>query len=437
MPDTVEKSTASKVYWRLLPLAILTYFLCYLDRINVGFAALTMNKDLGLDAATYGMAAGAFFWGYFLLEVPSNLILEKVGASRWIARIMIGWGIVSGCFAFTQGPISFFILRFTLGLAEAGFFPGMILYFTYWFPTHHRARIVAGFMAAIPVSIGLGAPVSTAFLELDGVLGLAGWKWLFLGEAAPAVIFGAICWFYLPDRPAHAKWLTPESKTWLQGEMDKEQKKVETGRRISVLQSLFNWRVLSLGAIHFGQAGVSVGLAVFVAQIIKQLGLTNMQTGFMTVIPYAAGTIGMLIWGHYSDKHHERRWNLTASCLTMGLGCVLAGYCGASYWSVLGLSMATIGLYASNAHLFPLPAVFLTGPALASGIAWVNSVGILGGSVSPPIVGYLRDLTGNFTGGLYALALFGVGAALISAIAVRETPEPQKARAIAATAAAG
>jgi ACS family tartrate transporter-like MFS transporter len=426
MESAIERQTMRQIYLRLLPFCFVLYFICYLDRVNIGFAALTMNKDLGLSSYVFGLGAGAFFWGYFLLEVPSNLILEKVGASRWIARIMIGWGIVSGCFVFTQGPISFFGLRFTLGLAEAGFFPGMILYFTYWFPTHHRARIVAGFMAAIPVSIGLGAPVSTALLELDGVLGLPGWKWLFLGEAAPALIFGVICWFYLTDRPAHATWLSPESKAWLLGEMEKEQKIVATGRRISVLQSLFSWRVLALGAIHFGQAGVSVGIAVFVAQIIKQLGMSNMQTGFTTMIPYAAGTIGMIVWGHISDQMNERRWNLTASCLTMGLGCALAGYCGASYWSILGLSMATVGLYASNAHLFPLPAVFLTGPALASGIAWVNSVGILGGSVSPPIVGYLRDLTGNFTGGLYALALFGVFAAVIAAVAVRETPEPIK-----------
>jgi ACS family tartrate transporter-like MFS transporter len=245
-----------------------------------------------------------------------------------------------------------------------------------------------------------------------------------------------ICWFYLTDRPAHAKWLSPESKAWLLAEMEREQKTVATGRPFSVLQSLFNWRVLALGAIHFGQAGVSVGIAVFVAQIIKQLGLSNMQTGFTTVIPYAAGTIGMIVWGHYSDKHNERRWNLTASCLTMGLGCALAGFCGASYWSILGLSLATVGLYASNAHLFPLPAVFLSGPALASGIAWVNSVGILGGSLSPPIVGYLRDLTGNFTGGLYALALFGVFAAVISAVAVRETPEPVKEKRAALAASA-
>ena len=207
MVPAIERQTMRKIYLRLLPFCFVLYFICYLDRAHIGFAALMMNKDLGLSAYVYGLGAGAFFWGYFILEVPSNLILERVGARRWIGRIMISWGIVSGAFAFTQGPISFFCLRFSLGLAEAGFFPGMILYFTYWFPPLHRARIVAGFMAAIPVSLGLGAPVSTAFLQMDGIWGLAGWKWLFLGEAAPAVIFGLLCVFYLPDRPADADGL--------------------------------------------------------------------------------------------------------------------------------------------------------------------------------------------------------------------------------------
>jgi ACS family tartrate transporter-like MFS transporter len=422
MLTAIEGQTMKKVYLRILPFCFVLYFICYLDRVNIGFASLTMNKDLGLSSYIYGLGAGAFFWGYFLLEVPSNLILDKVGARRWIARVMVTWGLVSGAFAFCTGPVSFFILRFLLGLAEAGFFPGMILYFTYWFPPSHRSRIVAGFMAAIPVSIGLGAPVSTAFLELDGALGLAGWKWLFLCEAAPALVFGIITFFYLTDRPAQANWLAPEERAWLAGEMEKERRTVEKGRAISVLQTLFSPRVLALAAIHFGQAGVSVGLAVFAAQIIKQFGLTNMQTGFTTAIPYAAGTVGMIIWGNYSDRKNERRWNLTASCSCMALGCLVAGLLGTSYWSVLGLSLATIGLYASNAHLFPLPAVFLTGPALASGIAWVNSVGILGGSASPPIVGWFKDATGSFSGGLYALAIFGLMAAIVSAICVRETP---------------
>ncbi len=203
MPDTVEKSTASKVYWRLLPLAILTYFLCYLDRINVGFAALTMNKDLGLDAATYGMAAGAFFWGYFLFEVPSNLILEKVGARIWIARIMISWGLLSGATAFVVGPWSFLTMRFLLGLAEAGLFPGMILFFTYWFPEWHRGRIMAGFTVALPLAVAAGAPMSTALLELNGVWGIAGWKWMFIAEAIPTILVG-IFFLMLRHRPAAA-----------------------------------------------------------------------------------------------------------------------------------------------------------------------------------------------------------------------------------------
>src|SRR5438309_5279343 len=244
MMTSIERQTMKKVYLRLLPFCFVLYFICYLARVNIGFAALKMNKDLGLSSYIFGLGAGAFFWGYFLLEVPSNLILERVGARRWIARVMVGWGLVSGGFAFINGPVSFFILRFLLGLAEAGFFPGMILYFTYWFPPSHRARIVAGFMAAIPVSIGLGAPVSTSLLELDGVLGVAGWRWLFLCEAAPAVIFGIVTFFYLTDRPAQADWLDAEEREWLATEMEKERQTVATGRPISVLQSLFNPRVL-------------------------------------------------------------------------------------------------------------------------------------------------------------------------------------------------
>jgi ACS family tartrate transporter-like MFS transporter len=237
----------------------------------------------------------------------------------------------------------------------------------------------------------------------------------------------------LTDRPAQADWLDAQQRAWLAGEMEKERRTVETGRSISVLQTLVNLRVLALAAIHFGQAGVSVGIAVFAAQIIKQLGLTNMQTGFTTAVPYILGTIGMIVWGRYADRKNERRWNLAASCTTMAIGCLVAGFFDSSYWAVVGLSLATIGLYASNAHLFPLPAVFLTGPALASGIAWVNSVGILGGSASPPIVGWLKDATGSFSSGLYVLAIFGLFAAIVSAICVRETPLAVVPRALEAT----
>ena len=421
--DTLYK----RVYWRLIPLLVVCFIVAYYDRVNISFAKLQMQDELKFSDTVYGLGASLFFVGYILFEVPSNVMLHRLGARKWIARIMVSWGIASALMMFVATPFQFYAMRFVVGAMEAGFLPGVVLYFTYWFPPLHRARIVAGFMAAIPISIGLGAPVSTALLELDGVLGLAGWRWLFLGEAAPAVIFGVLCLFCLTDRPNAASWLTAEEKRWLNTEMQREKQTVVQHRTFSVLQTLVNWRVLALAAIHFGQAGVSVGLAVFVAQIIKGLGVTNMQTGLLTVIPYAAGTIGMIVWGHYSDKRNERRWNLTGSCTVMGLGCVIAALLTGSYWSVLGLSLITIGLYASNAHLFPLPAVFLTGPALVSGIAWVNSVGILGGSVSPPVVGYLRDLTGNFAGGLYALAGFAALAAVIAAVGVRETPAKAQA----------
>ena len=263
----------------------------------------------------FGLGAGAFFWGYFLLEVPSNLILERVGARRWIARIMITWGIVSGCFAFVQGPISFFTLRFLLGLAEAGFFPGIIFYFTYWFPPFHRARVVAGFMAAIPVSIGIGAPISTALLELNGVFGLAGWKWLFLAEAAPAVIIGnrrAV----LDDRPAgRGKLAGTGGKRWLTAVMPRNDASWNRSAASPCCSTLVDPQVLTVAAIHFAQAGVAVGIAVFTALIIKQLGLMNMQTGLLTAIPYVCGTIGILVWGYISDRMNERRWNLAASSL--------------------------------------------------------------------------------------------------------------------------
>jgi MFS transporter, ACS family, tartrate transporter len=419
--DTIERRTMRKVYLHILPFTFALYLICYLDRANIGFAALTMNRDLGLSSYVYGLGAGAFFWGYFLLEVPSNLILERVGARRWICRIMITWGVVSGCFAFVNGPVTFFILRFLLGLAEAGFFPGMILYFTYWFPPYHRGRVIAGFMAAVPVAIGLGAPVSTALLELNGVFGLAGWRWLFIFEATPAVILGICVWFYLTDRPASARWLAPDERRWLVGVIAEEQRRVATLGRRSVLRTLTDRRVLALGLIHFAQAGVSVGMAVFISLMIKGLGLTNMQTGFVTAVPFIFGTIGILLWGTISDRMNERKWNLVASCSCMTAGLALAAWTEGTAFSIVGLSLAMIGLYASNAHLFPIPSMFLTGAAAAGGIAWMNSLGILAGGITSPVMGYIKDTTGSYQGGLYFLAGLAAMGAFITVIGVRET----------------
>ncbi len=419
--DAIERRTMRKVYLRLLPFCFILYLICYLDRANIGFAALTMNKDLGLSSYIYGLGAGAFFWGYFLLEVPSNLILERVGARKWIARIMISWGLISGCFAFVEGPASFFALRFLLGLSEAGFFPGMILYFTYWFPPYHRARVIAGFMAAIPVAIGMGAPASTALLGLNGVLGLAGWKWLFLCEAVPAIVFGLCTWFFLTDRPEQASWLTPEERAWLSSVMVEEQNRVKREKPVSVWKSLIDLRVIALGGVHFAQAGVSVGMAVFVTLIVKQLGLSNMETGWLTAVPFIFGTLGILIWGGISDRMNERKWNLVASCTVMAIGLTLAGYYNGTYMAIVGLSIGMIGLYASNAHLFPIPSMFLTGAAAASGIAWVNSLGILAGGVTSPVIGYLKDSTGSYESGLYFLAVLSVMGAVITVVGVSET----------------
>src|SRR3984893_10523119 len=244
MVRTLEQSAMRKVYLRLLPFAILTYFFCYLDRINVGFAALTMNKDLGLDASMFGMAAGAFFWGYCLFEVPSNMIMEKVGARIWIARIMITWGILSGATAFCTGPYSFMTVRFLLGLAEAGFFPGIVLFFTYWFPDRHRARIMSGFTLALPGAVALGAPISTGLLGLDGVLGLAGWKWMFIAEAVPTVLIGIGVLFYVTDRPAQARWLSDAERAWLAAAMDGERDAIEAHRKISLMCSFWEPKVL-------------------------------------------------------------------------------------------------------------------------------------------------------------------------------------------------
>jgi ACS family tartrate transporter-like MFS transporter len=414
--SSVERSTMRKVYWRLLPLTILTYFLCYLDRINVGFAALTMNKDLGLDAATYGMAAGAFFWGYFLFEVPSNIILEKVGARIWIARIMVTWGLLSGATAFCVGPWSFLTMRFLLGLAEAGLFPGMILFFTYWFPDWHRARIVSAFMVALPLAVATGAPISTALLELNGLFGLAGWKWMFIFEAVPTVLVGIFLLFCVTDRPQLARWLSEEERGWLISTLETERRLVEAKRKVSLWQSFWNPKVLLLTLNYFGIVASSLGMLLFLPQIIKQLGLTNMQVGWVTMIPYLCGAVAMLVWGWVSDRMAERRWNLFWACMVAAAGLTITAQTVGTAWALVGMSIAAIGFYGSKGSFWAMPPMILTGTAAASGIAWINSVGNLGGFFGPSVVGWAKDYSGSFAGGLYALAGFALLSAIVSAL---------------------
>ena len=415
MDPTLEQRTMRKVYLCLLPFVFTCYFLCYLDRINVGFAALTMNKDIGLDSAVYGMAAGAFFWGYVLFEVPSNLILEKVGARIWIARIMVTWGILSGATAFCTGPWSFMIVRFLLGVAEAGLFPGMLLYFTYWFPDHHRARIIAGFTLALPVAVALGAPMSTGLMELNGLWGLAGWKWMYLAEAVPTVVLGIVVFFYLTDRPALAKWLSAQERNWLTSTIEHERRQIEAHGTISLLRSFWDPKVLLLALNYFGIVTASLGMLLFLPQIVKSLGFTNMQVGWVTMIPYLCGAAAMVIAGWISDRTGERRWNLLVTCTLGAIGLVICGLFVNSYWAIVGMSIAAIGFYGTKGPFWAMPTMFLTGPAAAASIAWINSVGNLGGFFGPTIVGWAKQITGSYAGGLYALAALALMSAIVSA----------------------
>lgn len=416
-PDAVEKSAMRKIYLRLLPFAILSYLLAYIDRINVSFAGLTMRGDLHLSATAFGFAAGTFYWGYCLFEVPSNVALEKVGARIWIARIMITWGICAGLTAAVTGPLSFSILRFLLGSAEAGFFPGLLLYFTYWFPSYHHARIASGFVVGLPLAVAAGAPVSTALLGLDGLLGLRGWQVLYIAEAIPTVLIGVTTFFVLTDRPEQATFLTESERTWLAAKLASERHAKEAARSFGLWQAMFSPKVLLLALNYLGIVTASLGMLIFIPQIIKSLGhLSNMAVGWLTMIPYIAGGIALVAWGHFSDRTGERRWNLLAACVVSTVGLTIAGATLGTWWSLIGMTIAAIGFYGSKGPFWAMPPMFLTGTAAAASIAWVNSIGNLGGFFGPWYVGVMKDATGEFSGGLYGLALLSLVASLICAL---------------------
>ena len=417
MDAALQRSTMRKVYLRLLPFAVLSYVLAYIDRINVSFAGLTMRDDLGMSAGTFGFAVGMFYWGYFIFEVPSNVILEKVGARIWIARIMITWGIFAGLTAAATGSTSFAIVRFLLGVAEAGFFPGMILYFTYWFPSRHHARIVSGFLVGLPFSVAIGAPISTSLLGLDGLFGLRGWQIMYIAEAIPTVVIGVLTYFVLTDRPQQAKFLTEEERNWLVTTIAAERRATEAARKFTLWEALYDPKVLLLALNYVGIVTASLGLLIFVPQMIKSLGdFSNMTVGWLTMIPYICGGIAMVVWGRVSDRMNERRWNLFLGCVLSTLGLVIAGMTMGTWWALVGMSMATMGFYGSKGPFFAMPPMFLSGPALAAGFAWINSLGNLGGFFGPSYVGLMKDLTGSYAGGLYGLALLCFVSALVCAL---------------------
>ena len=420
----IESRTIAKVSWRLLPLVALAYCIAYIDRSNISIASLTMNKDLGFSAYLYGWGAGIFFFGYFLFEIPSNLILERIGARIWIARIMITWGIISGLTAFVTGATSFLIIRFLLGAAEAGFFPGMILYLTYWFPAQYRGRVISTLFIAQPVANGVASIVSAAILGMDGVLGIRGWQWIFILEALPAVLLGLFVLRIMTDRPVHADWLTGDERAWLQGRLESESREVERAGHMTWTKALADPRVVALSLIYFMSVTANYGIVFFMPQIVKGMGLSDMMTGVVSSLPYFVGTIGLIAWGWSSDRNKERRWHLIVASTLGALGLAFAGWSGASYWALLGMAAATVGIYGSRAAFWPMPSIFLTGTAAAGAIAMINAVGNLGGYVGPFVVGWVRESTKSFGAGLYFLAACSLMAAVITFLAARAAGAP-------------
>jgi ACS family tartrate transporter-like MFS transporter len=415
--NAVEIRTIAKVSTRLVPFLIVSYFVAYLDRVNVGFAALTMNQDLGLSLTAFGFGAGIFFIAYFIFEVPSNLLLERFGARRWIARIMLSWGILSGMMAFIPAigratglgnEYGFYLVRVLLGVAEAGFFPGIIFYLTLWFPAEYRARIVGYFMAAIPLSTVIGAPISGALLYLHGGLGLAGWQWLFIIEAVPATILAGVVFFYLTDRPADAAWLAPDERIWLAERLALEQRQRQAVHDYSVMQALVNPRVLGLSLVYFGAVATNYGLSFFLPQIVKGFGLNTFLTTLVSATPYVVGLVGMVWWGRRSDRVAERRFHTTFPLFIAAAGIAVSTALDDPLLKMISLCLAGFGIFACLPVFWTLPTAFLSGAAAAAGIAVINSIGNLAGFAGPFAMGWIKDHTGSYAGGLLLLAALGI-----------------------------
>ena len=407
----LEAATMRRVFMRLMPFLLLAYLICYIDRVNVGFAGLQMNHDLGLSKTVFGLGGGIFFVGYFLLEVPSNLALERFGASRWIARIMISWGIVSGATALSAGAGSFLTLRFLLGVAEAGFFPGVILYLTYFFPATYRARIVGVFMVAIAAAGFVGSPISGAILYLDGWLGVRGWQWVFILEAIPAVLMGLLALVWLTDTPAHARWLTPAQRDWLSAKLAAERAREVRVPHMSVWRVIREKHVLVMALVYSGPAAASSGLNIWLPTIIKSFGLTNMQTGFLTAVPYGIAAVLMVLWGHHSDRVGERIWHTAVPIATIAAGLLLTFFVSSLWPVMLLMTLVVVATRASNGPFWALSTEFLSAPVAAAGIAQINALGNLSGFGANYLIGAIADATGSYPLSLAPMMLLAAVAA--------------------------
>jgi len=406
MTDAFERATMRKVSVRLLPVLLVLYIASYLDRTNISIAALQMNAAVGLSSAAYGFGAGVFFIGYGLFEVPSNLFLARVGARRWIARIAVTWGLIACAMMFVQGPKSFYVLRFLLGAAEAGAFPGVVFYLSQWFPRLHRARAVSWFMIGIPLSIVFGGPLSGWVMDrFDEYLGLHGWQWMYLVEGLPAVVLGFVVLGFLTEKPADAHWLTAEQREWLSARIYSEHTEAEGRTRLSFRAALEHPTVWLLALIMFCCQTGSYGLTLWVPTIVKGLsGYTDFEVGLFSAIPYLAAAAGMILIGRSSDRSGERFLHVAIPSVIGALGFIATGMITAPMAAMIALSVAAVGDYSTRGPFWALPGKFLTGSAAAAGIALINAMGAVGGFIGPYAVGYLKDATGNFASALYLLA---------------------------------
>ncbi|MQT13196.1 MFS transporter [Segnochrobactrum spirostomi] len=414
MTNVVEERAFAKAARRLIPLMMVLYLVSFLDRVNVGFAALTMNADLGFTPVVFGWGAGVFFLGYFLFEVPSNLVLEKVGARLWICRIMVTWGILSAATAFVTGPTSFFVVRFLLGAAEAGFLPGMILYLGYWFPLAQRARYIALFMAAVPIASALGAPVSALLLETHGFLGFAGWQWLFLLEGAPACLLGIAVLLWLPDGPQAAPWLTGEERAAIATRLDADHAIETSLARHALWPALTDARVIVLGLVYFGLVVGLYGIGLWLPQIMQGMGYSTRQIGLILIIPYGLSAVAMLAWGRHSDARGERILHVAGAAVLAAIGLVASVHTDSPALAIAAVTVAAIGIYGALGPFWAVPPLFLRGTAAAAGIALINSIGNLGGFVGPYLVGWIKQTTGRYSAGFEVLAIIVFAAAVLA-----------------------
>ena len=428
MQSDTEERTMRRVYWRLIPFLFLLLVVNYLDRVNIGFAALRMNADLGLSASAFGFGASIFFVGYALFEVPSNVILHRVGARVWIARILISWGLVSGCMAFVRGETSFYALRFLLGIAEGGFLPGVVFYLTRWFPTEHRSKANSGVVAATALASVVGAPLSGAILSyVPEAFGLHGWQWMFLLEAAPAVVLGVAVLFVLTESPADARWLPADERTWLVRRMAADDEGATGHGDLALLRVLGLGRVWALAALFTCFLTALYGVLLWLPQIVKNFGgLSDFDVGLLSALPFLCGGAAMILWGRHSDRTLERKWHLASSLALAGVALLGSAYAPNNTVGFACLCVAAAGIWGGLGIFWSFTGDFLSGGARAAGIALINTLAQLGGLVGPWMTGIIRDRAGSFSIALAALAGAAFIAALIAALLhdrpVRRTP---------------